>query len=75
MAHQNLSLGMCLETVLSHLKGPVLTIMLCAPLLLSWFSRERGIYCLRVLFWRQTKSLRILQHHKNGRQEIAACNA
>jgi len=29
--------------------------MLCAPLLLFWFSRERGVYCFRVLFWRQTE--------------------
>ena len=38
------------------IKGPVLAIMLWAPLLLFWFSRERGDYCLRVLFWWQTKA-------------------
>ena len=27
------------------LNGPVLAIMLCAPLLLFWFSRERGVHC------------------------------
>ena len=26
-------------------KGPVLAIMLRAPLLLFWFSQERGVYC------------------------------
>ena len=34
---------------------PVLTIMLRVPLLLFWYSRERGVYCLRVLLWRQKK--------------------
>ena len=28
-----------------YIKGPVLAIMLCAPLLLFWFSRERGVHC------------------------------
>ena len=37
-------------------KDPVLSLMLCAPLLLFWFSRETGVYCLRVLFWQQTKA-------------------
>ena len=40
----------------STLKGPVLDIVLCMPLLLSWFLQEQGIYCLRVLFWRQTNT-------------------
>ena len=26
-------------------KGPVLAIMLCVPLLLFWFSQERGVHC------------------------------
>ena len=33
--------------------------MLCTPLLLFWFSRERGVHCYklnRVLFWPQTKA-------------------
>ena len=30
--------------------------MLRAPLLTSWSSWERGVYCFRVLFWRQTKA-------------------
>ena len=35
-------------------KGPVLPIMLHAPLLLFWFSQERGVYCFLVLFALQT---------------------
>ena len=38
-----------------YLKGPVLAIMLRARLLL-FCSRERGVYCLRVLFWPQAKT-------------------
>ena len=30
---------------LSNIKDPVTPIRLCAPLLLFWFSRERGFYC------------------------------
>ena len=37
-------------------KVPVLAIMVCVPLLLFWFSPERGVYCFRVLFWWQTKA-------------------
>ena len=33
-----------------------LAIMLHVPLLFSWFSREQGVYCIRVEFWRQTKA-------------------
>ena len=31
--------------VFGGLKGPVLAIMLRAPLFLFWFSQERGVYC------------------------------
>ena len=41
-------------TRLVRLKGPVLPIMLHAPLLLFWFSRERVVYCFLVLFALQT---------------------
>ena len=27
------------------IKGPVLAIMLCDPLLLFWFLQERGVHC------------------------------
>ena len=30
--------------------------MLRMTLLFFWFSQERGVYCFRVLFWRQTKA-------------------
>ena len=36
------------------MKDPVLAIRLCTPLLFC-FSQLRGLYCFRVLFWRQTK--------------------
>ena len=38
----------------SAVKDPILPIMLHAPLLLSWFSREQGVYCFLVLFALQT---------------------
>ena len=38
----------------SLIKGPVLPIMLYAPLLLFWFSWERGVYWFLVLFELQT---------------------
>ena len=47
-----------------------LAVMLRVPLLFSWFSREQGVYCIRVEFWRQTKASEL-----SASQKIAACNA
>ena len=56
-------------------KGPVLAIMLRAPLVLFWFSLKRRVYCLRLLFSLQTKALEFSTSQKSGRQEIAVRNA
>ena len=56
-------------------KGPVLAIMLCAPLLLFWFSQERGVIVIKEFYSHHKQKPQNFQHHKNGRQEIAACNA
>ena len=57
-------------------KGPVLSIMLRAPLccqvVLVFMEAKRLLFTTSIL---ATQKPQNFQHHKNGHQEVAACNA